>query len=456
MSGTSRRSFLTLSAAAVGGVALSACGTAGPGSTATSAAAPAASGAGSAPAAAAGTATMWALSGQPNEGIVGNSVKAFNDSGKGGKVEVTFFQNDAYKQKIRTALGAGQAPTLIYGWGGGGLRTYAADKQVEDLTSWVAANPAIKDRYISTVWNAATVDGKIYALAGNGTQPIILFYNKAIFDANGAQPPTSWDDLMKLVTLFNSKGVAPISLGGQSRWTSMMWLEYLLDRIGGAQVFQNILEQKKDAWGDPAVLEMCKRVQELVNANAFIKGFTSIAADGNADQALLWTGKAAMMLHGGWTYGSMKANGGDFVSSGKLGYTSFPTLPGGKGDLKGLVGNPANYWSISAKATDAEKAAAKAYLKDGLLAKDEAAAFVKSGTIPVVKGVDDQIAASADKPYLSWVYGKLNEASSFTQSWDQALQPTQAEELLKNIEQLFLLKVTPEQFVTNMNASIGK
>ena len=31
----------------------------------------------------------------------------------------------------------------------------------------------------------------------------------------------------------NSKGVAPFSLGGQSRWTNMMWLEFLLDRIGG-------------------------------------------------------------------------------------------------------------------------------------------------------------------------------------------------------------------------------
>ena len=450
MSGTSRRRFLTLSAAAVGGTAaLAACGTAGPGGAAASGAAPSG-------AAATGTASMWALSGQPNEGIVQNSVTAFNGKSTAGKVEVTFFQNDAYKQKIRTAIGAGQAPTLIYGWGGGGLRTYAQDKQVEDLTSWVAANPAIKDRYISTVWNAATVDGKIYALAGNGSQPIILFYNKSVFEAAGAQPPTTWADLMGLVTLFNSKGVAPISLGAQSRWTSMMWLEYLLDRIGGASVFQGIVEQKKDAWGDPAVLEMCKKVQELVNANAFVKGFTSVAADGNADQALLWTGKAAMMLHGGWTYGSMKANGGDFVKSGKLGYTSFPTLAGGKGDLKGLVGNPANYWSISSKATDAEKTIAKAYLKDGLLAKEEAAAFVKSGTIPVVKGVDEQIAASDDKPYLSFVYEKLNSASSFTQSWDQALQPTQAEELLKNIEQLFLLKVTPEQFVTNMNASIGK
>jgi raffinose/stachyose/melibiose transport system substrate-binding protein len=48
------------------------------------------------------------------------------------------------------------------------------------------------------------------------------------------------------------------------------------------------------------------------------------------------------------------------------------------------------------------------------------------------------------------------QAPNFQQSWDQALSPAQAETLLNNIDQLFLLKITPEQFATAMNATIGK
>ncbi|GAA4471471.1 hypothetical protein [Phytohabitans houttuyneae] len=48
--------------------------------------------------------------------------------------------------------------------------------------------------------------------------------------------------------------------------------------------------------------------------------FSSVTADSNADQALLTTGKAAMMVHGTWTYGSMAGEGGDFASGGHLGY----------------------------------------------------------------------------------------------------------------------------------------
>ena len=106
---------------------------------------------------------------------------------------------------------------------------------------------------------------------------------------------------------------------------------------------------------------MLTEIQNLVKANGFIKGFSSITADSNADQALLYTGKAAMMLHGSWTYGNMATNGGDFVSGGHLGYMNFPPVDGGKGDPSDTVGNPGQYLSISSKATDAEKEIAKKF-----------------------------------------------------------------------------------------------
>ena len=298
---SSRRTFLGLAAgSALGAFGLSACGTSGP-------AQPGGAASGSASAGGAtGAATMWALSGQPNQGIRQNSVDAFSKLGK-GTIKVTFFQNDPYKAKIRTAVGAGQAPTLIFGWGGGILKSYADAGQVEDLTSWLGENADFKDKVLPSTWRAATFDNKIYAVPMQTTQPIVMYYNKTLFDKAGAQPPSTWDDVMNLVDVFNSQGVAPFSLGGQSKWTSMMWLEYLLDRIGGPEVFDAIFANKPDAWSDPAVISTGQKVQELVKANGFIKGFSSITADTNADQALLYTGKAAMMLHGAWVYGAIKA-----------------------------------------------------------------------------------------------------------------------------------------------------
>ncbi len=234
-----------------------------------------------------------------------------------------------------------------------------------------------------------------------------------------------------------------------------MWLEYLFDRIGGPEVFDAIYANKPDSWSDPAVIASGQKVQELVKANGFIKGFSSITADTSADQALLYTGKAAMMLHGGWAYGGIKATQPKFVASG-LGWGNFPTVPGGKGDPKNTVGNPANYFSISSKATDEEKTVAKAYFTDGLFTDAEIDAYVNSGQVPVVKAAESKLASSPDAAFLQFVFNMTKEAPNFQQSWDQALSPTQATELLNNIDELFLLKITPEQFATAMNATIGK
>lgn len=441
---TSRRSFLALAAGLplVGGLA--ACGSSGP-----------SSGGGGGGGSSAG-ATYWTLNGQPQEGIRKSSVDAFNKANPKNKIAVTMFQNDAYKQKIKTALGAGQGPTILWGWGGGGLKSWVDAGQVTDLTGWFGQNADLKNRLFPSTFGAATVNGRIYAMPSEAVTPIVMYYNKKVFEKVGAQPPQSWGDIMDLVPKFTAAGVAPFSLGGQSRWTNMMWLEFLFDRIGGPEVFQAAFEGQKDAWSNPAAIQALTEMQKLVRAGGFVKGFSSITADSNADQALLYSGKAAMMLHGAWTYGSMKQSGGDFVTGGSLGYMNFPAVDGGKGDPSDTVGNPAQYLSISSKASKEQQDAAKKYFSTGVLTQDEQKQWVQSGNIPVVKGSDSLIGNSPDADWLHFVYNTAANAKTFAQSWDQALPPTQAEVLLSNIAKLFQLSISPQQFADNLNAVIGK
>lgn len=440
LSAFTRRGFLAA------GAGLAAASVVGCSSTTT------ATGGSSGGAGAAGKATMWGLSGKPNETILTDSVTVFNKLGK-GTVDVSFFQNDAYKQKIRTAVGAGEAPTLIYGWGGGILKGYADAGQVLDITSWVNGQASWKSKFVDSTWGAGTIGGKIFAVPTNNTQPIVMYYNKKVFDQVGANLPATWDDVMKLVDTFNSKGIAPFSLGGGSNWTSMMWLEYLFDRIGGPEVFNNIFAGKKGSWADPSALKAYKMVQDLVDANGFVKGFMSVTADSNADQALLYTGKAAMMLHGGWTYGNMKSAQPDFVKN-SMAYSLFPTVSGGMGDPKNVVGNPANYWSISAKASEAQQTTAKNWLQEGQFTDAVIDAFIASGGVPVQKSAEAKIAASPDAAFLGFIFKSISAAPNFQQSWDQALGATQAEALLNNISQLFSKQIGPDQFATNMNATL--
>jgi raffinose/stachyose/melibiose transport system substrate-binding protein len=435
---TFQSAVMAFSAAAVS-ISLAACGSSGP--------------AGSA--GGADSATMWGLTGG-NQPVLQKSVTDWNSAHPDSSIKLDFFANDAYKTKVRTAVGAGQGPTFIYGWGGGVLKSYVDAGQVEDLSSFLKDNPEVKDRYLPSVLKNGVIDSKTYAVPNNNAQPVVLYFNKDVFAKVGAEPPKTWDELMALVPKFKDAGIAPFSLGGQSRWPDLMWLEYLVERIGGPDVFANIAANKPDAWSDPAVTDALTKIQQLVDAGGFVNGFSSIAADSNADQALLYTGKAAMILQGGWIYQTMKKDAGAFVASGKLGFTTFPVVSGGKGDPANVVGNPSNFWSISSKATEGQKKAALAFVKDGMFSDSNIQGLIDSGAVPVVKGIENKLAASPDKDFLTYVYGMAKNAPSFTLSWDQALSPAQGDAMLANLDQIFLKKITPEQFVATMNATIGK
>ncbi|TVT32585.1 extracellular solute-binding protein [Amycolatopsis rhizosphaerae] len=402
----------------------------------------------SGPAGPGGKATAWALT--------GGDEQVFRTSFGTAGIDGQFFGNDAYKQKIRSAVGAGQAPTLIFSWGNGGmLRSWVDAGKVMDLTPEVQKDPALTSRYLPSVAATGVIGGKTYAVPNNSMQPVFLFYNKDLFARIGAQPPSTWDELMALVPRFNQAGIAPFSLGGQSKWPQLMWEEYLVDRIGGPEVFTAIAANKPGAWSDPAVVRANTMIQQLVDAGGFVKGFDSISTDSNADTALLYTGKAAMYLMGSWAFPTIKQADPEFAS-GKLGWTSFPSVSGGKGAAADIVGNPANFWSVSAQASDAQKQAAVKYLREGVMNDTYVDSLLAGGSVPPVNGIEAKLAKAEDPQYLSYVYGLARNAPNFQLSWDQALSPGQADALLTNLDQLFGKQITPEQFSTAMNATIGK
>lgn len=422
---------------------VAACGTSGPRQAGTASAA----------GGDAGGPSAWIISGVTAKAFQ-NSFGSWNAAHPGQKFAIQEFANDPYKQKIRTAVGAKQAPTLIYGWGGGVLTSYVAAGAVEDISD-LAEDPAVKKRFLPSIAAVGKVDGKTYALPNNGVKPVVIYYNKDLFAKIGAQPPKTWNELMALVPKFNAAGIAPFTVSGQAKWPLLPWLAYLIDRIGGPRVMNDITAGKPNAWSDPAVTEATMKIQELVKAGGFVKGFSSISTDSGADVALLYTGKAAMTLGLPATYQTIKTANPKFISDGKLGYVPFPAVEGGKGDPANVVGNPSNFWSISSAATPEQKQAAREYIKNDLLNDKYAADLLAVGNVPPVEGAEDAIAKSDDPAYYSMIYEVAKKAPNFQLSLDQALAPEAGDKLLTTLQQVFLEEITPEQFATTMNATIS-
>jgi len=395
-------------------------------------------------------ATLWGLTGG-SEPALRSSLKRWNSAHSDQQIAAEWFANDAYKEKIRTSIGSGNSPTLIYSWGGGTLADYVADDAVIDLGDQL--KPAL-DRVFESVVDTGRVNGDIYAVPMNQSQPIVLYYNKKLFEEAGISVPSTYAELLDAVETFKSQDVIPIALAGQSVWPELMYIEYLVDRIGGPEVFDAVLAGEQGAWSDPAIVEALTKIQELVDAGAFGEGFASTSADGGGDTALVYTGRAAMVLQGAWVYPNFLKNAPEFMEAGKLGYAPFPAVKGGSGDEANLVGNPSNYWSVSAAASEEEQQVAIDYLLAETYSKENVQDFLEIGTVPPLKGIEDEVAAADESGYLPFVYDMIKSAPHFQLSWDQALPPDQAQALLDNLSKIFLGQITPQQFVDAMNATL--
>lgn len=435
------RSRVTLAAvglAAAVGLTLAGCGTAGPSGPATSA-----------------SATMWSLV-SGDQPVLQAAVDRWNRAHPTQKITVDFFATDAYKAKIRTAVGAGQAPTLIFNWSGGVLKSYVKAGAVEDLSKLLAQKPEVGKRYIPSVLQNGVVNGKTYALPMNKVNPATMYFNNDLLKRAGVTPPKTWDELVAAIPKLKALGVAPIALGGQSKWPELIWLEYLVDREGGTAVWDKILSGAKGAWSNPAVLDALSKIQQLVDAGAFQDSFASTASNSGSELALLYTGRAAMNLQISSQYQVIKTGAPDFIAKGTLGFAPFPAVDGGTGDSSVVVGTPANFFSVSAAATEAQKQTAEAFLSSGLFDSSYTKGLIDSGAVPALNGIKSKLSGTRDSKFLDYVYGLSSKASTFQLSWDQALDPSISDALLTNLAQVFLKQQTPQQFVDAMNQASAK
>lgn len=400
-----------------------------------------------------GVIEVWDIRTGNEQKVVQAAAAAYNSLGKAGKVHLDFFENDPYKQKLQVAMGAKNPPDIFFGWGGGILKSYVDAGDVYDLTPDLNADPAWKNKFFPSVLSNAAFNGKFYGIPNAGMQTELFFYNKDIFSKYKLNPPATWSELLNVINVLKSNNVIPIALAGGSQWPYLMYAEFLVDRIGGSDVFQAVFAGQSNAWSDPAFIKANTMIQDLVKMGAFGTSYTSTNADSNQDAALVYTGKAGMMLQGNWNYSVVQTNSPDFITGGKLGWFPFPAVEGGKGDPKDVYGNPCNFYSVASTSKSTKNAVD--YLKNGILTDTMIKDFIKVGDVPPVQGLESQLAASPNGDWLMYNYNMAKNAPNFQLSWDQVLSPTQAQASLTNLSQVFLNQISPEEFSTNMNKTIS-
>ncbi|GAB3848944.1 extracellular solute-binding protein [Nesterenkonia populi] len=395
-----------------------------------------------------GDANAWVLTGGGWPQIE-EDFERWNDESPEQAIDVEAYENDAYKEQIRTAVGAGEAPTLIMSWTGGALLEYVESDRVIPLTEHTGE---LEDRVHEAVWQNGVIDDETYAVPLNDVQPVVMYYNQEVFDEVGLDIPETWSDVEEAIEVFNDNDIAPFSLAGGSTWPALMWLQYLTDRHGGEEQFAGVIEDG-ESWSNESILFALETIQELGENGGFIDTYNGISAAQNEDAQLLADGQAAMLLQGSWVYATINMDFPEFAESGDFGFTTFPELEEGQGDPSNIVGNPANYWSVSADAPEEEQEDAIAYLSEHLYNDEAVDAMLDAGSLPPLNDISDRIEGTEAEDFLTFADELVAEANHFQLSWDQAVMPEHEQVLMDNLSEILSGNITPEEFAENMDSA---
>ncbi|GMA86992.1 hypothetical protein GCM10025868_22420 [Angustibacter aerolatus] len=164
--------------------------------------------------------------------------------------------------------------------------------------------------------------------------------------------------------------------------------------------------------------------------------------------ALLAKGKAAFELMGSWEYSTQQDASPAFAKK-DLGYSSFPTIAGGKGDPANLVGNTNNFYSVLKNTRYPD--AVRDFLK--IQYSDE---FVKAQARRGQPAHDHQhreVPRRLGQPRVLEVPVRPGEGGPRVPgSWDQAYPPAAITPIHQAVQQFFNGGLDADGFVQAMQA----
>jgi raffinose/stachyose/melibiose transport system substrate-binding protein len=350
------------------------------------------------------------------------------------EIEITVIENEAFKQKLATAMQSGSPPDVFQSWGGGVLYEYASAGLVKDITADLEQN-GWGDSFLPAALNLYGSDGKYYGVPWNMGM-VVVWYNKALFAKAGIETtPATWADFLDTVKTLKAAGITPITIGEGDKWPGHFYWVYLAIREGGKAAF-DAAYTRQGSFADPPFVKAGEDLKQLIDLQPFQEGFLGQAY--NPAETLLANGQVAMELMGHWSPSNQKSLAENGVGLGDdLGFFTFPMVEGGAGDPSDVLGGGDGYAigkNAPAEAVDFVRF---------MTSLENQTELAKQGVAvpPVVKGAE----VGVTDPNIQAIAKTVGEAKYLQLYYDQFLPPAVGAAVNDAVQGLFAGTSSPEQ-----------
>jgi raffinose/stachyose/melibiose transport system substrate-binding protein len=339
---------------------------------------------------------------QPLLGVFTTIIKQFETAHPNITIHNVPMQNELFKTKITPALRGNAPPDIFQQWGSGQQATQVQSGKLANISGQVTP-------WISSLGTPATewqTDGKWYGVPYD-LHVVGFWYRKDLFQQAGiTTTPTTIPQLESDDAALRAHGITPITVGSKDGWPDAFWWEYFAVR----ECSQSTITQAMSgvSLSAPCFTKATADLDSFMKTNPFQTGFLGTPAQSvpNSSVALLANGKAAMELQGDWDPGAGAGLTSDKNLFSKLGWFPFPSVPGGAGDPKAVLGGGDGY-SCTTSAAQPACAEFLQYLTTPAVQKQIIGAGVGLPANPAAAGAltvqaeKDAAAANAAAPYIA-------------------------------------------------------
>ena len=257
-------------------------------------------------------------------------------------IEVEALDEEAYKTKFKAYSMEGM-PDVVSIWGQPAFLDEVLDAGVlAELNQDDYADYG----FVSGSLNGFMKDGKLYGLPRN-TDVAGFYYNQKMFEDNGWEVPTTYDELLTLAGEIKDKDIVPLAMDGGDGWPMAVYLSDILFKLTGSDysdVVSNAIATGD--FSDENLKKATELLKESANAGLFQNGYDS--QDYGTAMNLFTNGQAAMFYMGSWE-ASMALNE-DIAEDIRTNIRVFtmPVIDGGKGTATDIAAWNGGGYAVSA------------------------------------------------------------------------------------------------------------
>ena len=158
--------------------------------------------------------------------------KFSEDNEYGVTVEIEFYENEQYKTKLTTLMASNAVPDIFFTWELSYLQPFVEGGKVADITSYLEEDQEWKNSFADGTLDLLAYDGKNYGVPTQKSL-CVMFYNKQIFEENGVEVPTTYEEFLDVCQTLKDNGVTPMTMCGTDAWIPAQFVQQIAGGMAG-------------------------------------------------------------------------------------------------------------------------------------------------------------------------------------------------------------------------------